>query len=423
MHPNDRPAHFGTSGKEDLVNEDLAGKNSLAGTAAFIVLTAVLGLLLAAAGAPSPLYVVYQDEWHFPTGVLTIVFALYTVPLLLALLLTGSLSDRIGRRPVIAASLGLAILSMVLFVAASNVAWLYAARIVQGIATGVATGALSAALIDLQPEGRAPLGPLVNSVVPPAGLGLGALGAGLLVEYGPAPTRLVYVLILVGYVAAIVGTLLLPETVARQGSVAGAFRPRVGVPAGARVAFALGVPSLVGTWALSGLYLSLGPSLAMQLAHSKSHVIGGLVVFALTGAGALAAVVARDLAAPRMMLAGAILLVLGVAITLVALRLGSTGGFFAGTVVAGLGFGPVFMGTFRNLSALAPPAGRAGLIASIYIVSYLAFGLPAIAAGFAAAAFGLRATTYIYGVFVAALIALTAAGLLATARPRPTSLR
>lgn len=403
---------------------DFAGAGHLSRTAAFVVLTVVLGLLLAAAGAPTPLYVVYQDEWHFPAGVLTIVFALYTVPLLLALLLTGSLSDRIGRRPVIVAALGLAILSMVLFIVAGNVEWLYAARVVQGLATGVATGALSAGLIDLQPQGRAPLGPLVNSVVPPAGLGLGALGAGLLVEYGPAPTRLVYVLILVGFVAAMVGALLVPETVARQGGgVAGALRPRIGVPAGARGAFTLGVPSLVGTWALGGLYLSLGPSLAMQLLHSDSHLIGGLVVFALTGLGALAAVVVRNLAAPRMMLAGAMLLILGVAITLVALRVDSTGGFFAGTSVAGLGFGPVFMGTFRTLSALASPAGRAGLIASIYIVSYLAFGLPAIAAGFASAAIGLRATTYIYGIVVAAMIAVAAVGLLTVARPRTPSLR
>lgn len=386
--------------------------------AAFVAVTCMLGLLLFAAGAPSPLYVVYQAEWHFDAGVLTIVFALYTIPLLLALLVTGSLSDRIGRRPVIVASLAMAILGMALFIAAGSVEWLYAARIVQGLATGVATGALSAALMDLQPAGRTPLGPLMNSVVPPAGLGVGALGAGLLVEFAPAPTRLVYVLLLVAFCAAIAATLLIPETVARRGPAAGALRPQVGVPAQVRGAFALGVPSLIGTWALSGLYLSLGPSLAMELLRSRSHVVGGLVVFALTGAAALAAVVARNWSPVRMTLAGAALLVAGLAVTLVALQLGGTVAFFAGTAIAGLGFGPVFLGTFRTLSALAPPSGRAGLIASIYVVSYVAFGVPAIAAGYAAQAIGLRTTTDIYGIVVAVLIALAAAGLATSTRPR-----
>jgi predicted MFS family arabinose efflux permease len=385
--------------------------------AAFAVLAAVLWLLLFAAGAPSPLYVVYQAQWHFPAGVLTVVFALYTVPLLLALLLTGSLSDRIGRRPVVVASLALSMVAMALFIVAGSVEWLYAARVVQGLATGVATGALSAALIDLQPAGRTPLGALVNSVVPPAGLGTGALGTGLLVEFAPAPTRLVYVLLLIGFGAAILGTLLVPETVARS-PAAGALRPQVGVPREVRGAFALGVPSLVGTWALSGLYPSLGPSLAAELLRSRSHLIGGLVVFALTGAAALASVVVRDVQPRRMTLAGAALLVAGVAVTLAGLGIGGTVPFFAGTVIAGLGFGPVFLGTFRTLSALAPAAGRAALIASIYVVSYLAFGLPAIAAGYATAAVGLRTTTYVYGIVVAALIALAAVGLATVTRRR-----
>jgi hypothetical protein len=84
-------------------------------------------------------------------------------------------------------------------------------------------------------------------------------------------------------------------------------------------------------------------------------------------------------------------------------------GFFLATAAAGVGFGVSFLGVFRTLSALAPPGARAGLIATIYVVSYLAFGLPVIAAGIAVTHLGLRDTAIVYGIVVAMLAA--AAGL------------
>ncbi|MFD0331253.1 MFS transporter [Streptacidiphilus monticola] len=126
---------------------------------AFWLVATVLLLLMFAASAPSPLYVVYQARWGFSAAVLTTVFAVYALFLLLALLVVGSLSDHLGRRPVLIASALLEAVAMLLFVGASGVGWLLVARAVQGVATGAATGALAAALIDLQPERRPGLGP------------------------------------------------------------------------------------------------------------------------------------------------------------------------------------------------------------------------------------------------------------------------
>jgi hypothetical protein len=53
--------------------------------------------------------------------------------------------------------------------------------------------------------------------------------------------------------------------------------------------------------------------------------------------------------------------------------------------------------------SLAPASQRAGLIAAVYVVSYLGFSLPAIAAGVAVAHEGLLHTTNAYGGAVAAL--------------------
>jgi hypothetical protein len=385
---------------------------------AFALVSVTLALLLFASAAPSPLYVVYQQEWHFSAITLTSVFSVYVLALLVALVFAGSLSDHIGRRPVIAGALLVEVGAMVLFGVAHGVAVLFAARIVQGFATGVATGALSASLIDLQPGSHPQRGALVSSIAPLVGLAAGALGSGLLVEYGPDPLRLIYWLLVGGFALAIAAVPAMPETVAaRGGGLAGVLRPRLGVPPVARAAFVATAPCMVATWALGGLYLSLGPSLAASLLHTSSHVTGALVIVALNATGALTSFLLRGLVAERMMLTGATLLTVGVGVTLVALNDELTGLFFAGSVIAGSGFGPAFAGAFRTATAPAPPTGRAALIAAIYVLSYLAFSLPAIAAGIAVTHSGLLSTTNVYGGAVMAL-AVAATALTAAQRRR-----
>ena len=373
---------------------------------AFWVLATILGLLLFAASAPSPLYAVYQGRWHFSTSTLTSVFAVYALALLVTLILAGSLSDHVGRRPVLLLGLALEVAGMALFGLAQGVAWLFGARVLQGVATGLATGTISAMLIDLQPSGRPARGALLSSVAPTVGLAVGALGSGLLVQYGPAPTHLVYWLLVTSFVFGFAAVLAMPEPVVRDAGWWRSLRPHVEVPSQVRVAFVALAPCIIAMWALSGLYLSLGPSLTSSLLHTRNHVTGALVIVGLTGPAALAAVVGRDWRPERAMIGGSITLVAGVGMTLVALRTESTALFLGGTVLAGLGFGPAFSGGFRSLTARAPASRRAGLIAAIYVVSYLAFSLPAIAAGVAVTHFGLRTTALVYGVAVVVLAAV-----------------
>ncbi|MFB4304229.1 MFS transporter [Actinomadura sp. NTSP31] len=386
--------------------------------AAFWTLTATLLAFMAAAAAPSPLYVVYQAEWKFSATTLTVVFAVYALALLAALVTVGALSDHIGRRPVLAAALIAQVAAMLLFVAADGVGWLVAARILQGLATGTATGAISAGLVDLQPPHDQRLASLVNSATPGIGLGAGALGSGLLVQYAPAPTTLVYWLLAALCALAVAGILAMPETSARRPGALASLRPQVSVPRGARGTFLLVVPSLVATWGVVGLYMSLGPSLAAGVLGVHNHLVGGLVVFALMAASA-AAVIATGPRPPRpMMIGGSLVLAVGLALTLTALAAESTPLFFTATVISGLGFGAAFLGAFRIAAGLAEPARRAALFATVYTLSYLAFSLPAVAAGIATTHIGLRETADVYGGAVIALALLAAGGLLLK---RPTA--
>lgn len=392
---------------------------------AFAAITAIFILFTAASSAPSPLYVVYQQQWGFSATTLTVVFAVYVVGLLGALLTVGALSDHIGRRPVLAGAIVLEAVALVLFIVAGGVPVLALARILQGIATGAAMTTLGATLVDLNPPHAPTRAGVVNGVAPLSGLALGALGCGALVQVGPAPTHLIYAILLAGMVLAAAIVARMPETATKRPGALVSLKPRVGIPERLRPEVYALVPVLAASWALGGLYLSLGPSVAAALFGLHSHLIGGLVVTLLCGTGAATAFVLRMWPAGRIMATAAALLATGMALTLVGVEADVTGLAAGGTVIAGVGFGSAALGCFGTLARIAAPDERGELFAVAYVISYVAFSVPAVLAGLASStSFGLQDTTVAYGLGVIALslAALASQRLLVLRRQRGAAL-
>ena len=386
--------------------------------AGFWLLAGALFLLLFASAAASPLYSVYQAQWRFSATTLTAVFAVYVLALLVALLVFGSLSDYLGRRRVIAVALAAGAGACGLFLAAHGVGLLFAARALQGAAVGLATSAAGAALIDLQPD-RSQLGPVVTSAA--------VLWAWAPAAEGQCPRPVRARAHPSGLVAA-AGRLGRrrrrgagdPGDRGGRRGVASSLRPRVAVPRQARGTLAVALPVMIAAPALNGFYLSLGPSLAAQVLRSPDLVWGGLVIFLVAGTGAAASVAFRAAAGPTAMLAGCLALLAGVVMTLAAIETASAAAFLAGTAVAGAGVGTgFFAGAYRVLTALAGPAQRAGLVAAIWIVFYLAFSVPVLAAGVATTHFGLHQTAVVYSAALAVLAAAAAGSLIIRRRSRP----
>ena len=370
----------------------------------------MLVLFLAASAAPTPLYRVYQARWGFSATTLTAVFAVYVVFLLITVLTFGSLSDHVGRRPVIITALVTDTAACVLFLLAHGAGALFAGRALQGVAVGLAATAVGAALLDLRPAGS--LAPLVTSNGGTVGLALGALGTSVLVQYGPVPTKLVWWLLLSAFLAAVVLMAVMPEPgTARSGALA-ALRPDISVPRSARGTFARAAPCLVAVWALGGFYLSLGPSLAAQLSGSDNLLWGGVITFLLTGLGAVTSLAFRNSAPTAVMLGGCLGLLGGTVVTAAAIVASTPALLLLGTVLAGLGFGPANLGGYRVIMARAAASNRAGLIAATYSVDYVALGLPVLIAGAATTHFGLHDTALVYSVVIALLAAAAAGGVL-----------
>lgn len=379
----------------------------LPATGAFYLQASITMLFLAASSAPTPLYATYQAEWGFSPITITIVFGVYALAVLAALLTVGKLSDHIGRRPVLLAALALQAAAMLVFVTADGVTALLVARVIQGLSTGAAVGAVGAGLLDLN---RAK-GTTANAVAPIMGTATGGIAAGVLVQFLPAPAHLVYLVLLGFVVLQFAGVLLMAETSSPIGGALASLRPRFALPVAARRAFLLAAPVLIAMWALAGFYGSLGPSLVRSITGSHSPVLGGLSLFTLAGAGAIVTLLVSKVVPSRAMLAGTVALIAGVAITLLAVSSESGAWFFAGTAIAGAGFGGGFQGAIRTVIPLAAPHERSGLLSTLYVVSYLAMGLPAVIAGVLVVHTGsVLVTAHAYGIGVIALAAAALAG-------------
>lgn len=396
-------------------------RRGLSRPVAFASIAAVFVLFMAASSAPSPLYVIYQHEWSFSATTLTTVFAVYVVGMIGALLVLGALSDHIGRRPVLASAIALEAVAMALFIVADDVSILLTARFVQGIATGAAMTTLGATLVDLNPPHAPHRAGVITGAAPTFGLGLGALGCGVLAEYGPHPTRLVYALLLAALVLAGLLIALLPETAQRRPGVVRSLQPRLGVAPRLRTNLMALVPILVASWALGGLYLSLGPSVAANLFGLSSHVIGGLVVTLLCVPASITAFALRGWPTERTLALSATLLLLGTAVGLGGVEAHSLAMAASGTAIAGIGFGGSGLASFGTLARIAEPAERGELFAVAFVISYLAFSIPAVVAGIAATNVGLHETSVVYSAAVIAFSALAlAAQGLRTGRARNT---
>ncbi len=376
--------------------EALPFKSHRRSSSAFPLLAAVLFLFFVSASVPSPLFVVFQGRWGFSPGMLTVAFSIYSLVLLVTLLVAGSLSDHLGRKPVVVAALAIQVASMVLFLTADGIGGLLAARIVQGLSMGVVNGALSAAVIEAAPPARKALGSLLTSISPLAGLATGAFVTGALL--GVTNKAEVWAFGLLGglFCLSAAMVMLIPETASPVPGLLRSMVPSVHVARSARAGFRRGLPLLLSIWALCGFVIALGPSLLRTVFGVSSGLLNGATVAVLCGAGAVSPLILRGQPPGRMAVVGMAAVTAGVGLLLVSIGTGTLALFFVGSAVAGAGLGASFSGLIQSLVPLTPVHERAELFAAIFLVTYLSLSVPPIAAGFAVPLTGFLGTTQTY---------------------------
>lgn len=368
--------------------------------ASFAFISFVYWAFFAASSAPTPLYRIYQQQWGFDSIALTVIFSAYAVGMLASLLFIGSLSDYLGRKPVLACAILLEIGAMLLFLQASDVPNLVFARFGQGVATGMATAVLGAFLLDIDEDKAA----IYSSVVPLAGVGCGVVFSSLVVDFGSSPLRLIYILFAVGFMLQLLTLLRLDEPIARRLGALRSLRPVLAIPARAREVFFIILPMNTAVWSLNGFFLSLVPSLVRSATASTTAISAGIIVGLMSFSGAISVIFLKKREFELTLRLGAVLLAVGVIGILGAVYSGLTSLFYIFTIVAGVGAGASFVSFTKCLLPLSPSDERAGLISAYYVVSQLALIIPSVSIGVLVRFIGLTSATYFYGVFVLVLL-------------------
>jgi predicted MFS family arabinose efflux permease len=341
-----------------------------------------IGLMFMGSTLATPLYRPWREAFGFSTLTLTLVYATYVVGNVLALLFLGRLSDQVGRRRTSLPALALLAAAMLVLASARSVAWLYVGRALTGLAVGVAGGTVNAWLAELVPHGDRDRASTMAIAANLTGIAFGPLIAGALAEFGPAPLATPFLLFVAVLAVAAVGVWHLHETTAQHVSFAEAeYRPRLGVPADIRAAFAPVAVAAFAAFAFGGYYAGLIPSLLAESLGIHSLTAAGAVVCAAYGAGAIAVLATRRLRSRAAMLGGLALVVPGTAGLLLARAESSLAALVAASVVGGAGFGLCYRGALQVVQRIAPDVRRAEVVSCFLLACFLGNSLPVVGVG------------------------------------------
>ena len=355
---------------------------AVAGRVAFWLVAVVFSITMLGTTLPTPLYVIYQAQWHFSAAIVTVTYAVYAAGVLAALLLAGRSSDQAGRKPVLAVALCFSALSTVVFILAPNVGVLIIGRILSGLSAGLMTGTATAMLTELVPASASRRASMVATAANMGGLGLGPLIAGLFAQYAPQPTVLVFEVYLALLAAAGLCVFLVPETVSPRRRPSLRFAG-LGIPERGRGEFIAAGTGGFAAFALLGLFSALAPTFLGDVLHQESHVVQGGVVFLLLAVGAATQVALSRFNSRRVAMGGLGLFLAALALIVAALSQADMALFLTGTVVGGVAVGAVFLGCLATANRLAPPGQRGQVISAFFVACYIGLTIPVIGVGVA----------------------------------------
>jgi MFS family permease len=342
------------------------------GTLRLAFLSAVVSLVaaFAAAAAPIPLYNIYRAEDGFTNFDISMAIVTYSVGTLAGLLVLGRLSNHLGRRLTAIASIGLLLLGCLLLLNLHGVGTLLAGRLVMGIGSGLASSTLTSYIVDAAPSKPEWLASVASSQGPMLGLTVGAIASGALVQFGPWPRDLIY-LVCVGFlVLSAVLIAISPETATPMPGAWRSLLPRVSVPARVRHLLPVAAAMFLVTWATGAFYQAFVPALVEDQLHTRSPLTLGLVFAAYMAPSVLGAPVGGRLTSVVGQRVGMISFLAGMVGVVTAINVGTLVLFVIGTISAGAGQGIAISAATRGLLHGSTLADRAPIFSAIYLLCY-----------------------------------------------------
>ncbi len=376
----------------------------------FRLIAYALAVTAFGAGAPTPLYSVYESQYHFTSGVLSVIFGAYAVGVLLTMFLLAPLSDSIGRKPLLYGGMLLSVASGGVYILSSSVLWLALARVLSGLSVGATTSTATASMTSLEPHADQHHVARVSVAANFGGVAVGILLSGLLVQYAPAPTSLIFVVLIVASAIGMLAVARTPETVNDRRPSRPVHAQRLRVPTEIRRPFWVSVGGLTACYSIYGLFAALAPGFLRAELLVQNHFVAAGLVAVMFGAAALVQLALSQVRDRNALLVGFPLMIGALLVIVTSLILASGPLWILGAGLLGVGAGFTFMGSVTLIDRIAPDPVRGEVLSTFYMTGYLALAVPTIGVAVAADQVGLPEAGVAFGVVLwLVLVALYAA--------------
>src|SRR6202167_5622217 len=345
-------------------------------------------IVVSMATLPSPLYGLYRVRDHLSALVITVIFAIYAASTIATLLVLQPIAARIGRRGVMISAVVTMMIAAGVLASWKALPGLLIGRLLTGASGGLASGAAITYLLELRlrADPKAPISRArtIGTSINVGALGIGPLLAGLLAQWGKLQLTLPYLVILGLGAIALACLWVAPETGAPTPHPSPHPEIHTIGPRSAR----LPIPAAAGTlaaFAANGLFAGLSGLFLATTFHRPSHALAGATLFLVFTSGVVSQLVTAKLQASRVlltgtlsMLAGLVLLVISVRLTIPNLAL-----FLIGGALIGAGSGAVFKGTTGIVLETSAPENRLHMTADLLIALFVGLSVPVVGAGIA----------------------------------------
>ncbi|MCO7175751.1 acetolactate synthase small subunit [Sporolactobacillus kofuensis] len=360
---------------------------------AFWLVAYSLFITLLGTNIPSPLLALYRTQWHLTAGSVTLLFAIYALVVIPTIIISGQLSDQLGRKKLLIPGVFFTVFGSLLFAFSTNFTMLLLSRIFQGISVGMLNGVAVAALTELDPKQNRIKAAFVGSMAVTIGNALGPVLSGLLGEYAPFPMKLAYIVHMFLAIPGFIGLFYMREQIKRSGMIK-LHRPAVPYTIMKRF-YLSGMTSFIA-WSIMSLMLSIIPSYADELVGSANLAVAGVIVALVLSVSTISQIVLKRLPLQQLSIVGFIVMIAGLVALVAVLETKSLIFLFLTTVLIGFGHGPAFAGSLALTNHISPNESRGDIIASFYLLTYLGVSLPILGLGFVAQWIGLTGAIILY---------------------------
>lgn len=361
----------------------------------FTLSAVVLFLALFGSHLATPLYPIWQADFGLSNTDIAIIFAGYPVGVTFGLLHGGRLGDQLGRKPLTRAGLLTILAASLCYLWAGGFTSLLVARLLNGYGIGLLSGPAVAAIVELHPTRNRGSASRIGAIATLSAPAAGMLTATLIAHYATGPTAVAapYIIFAVLLSLGLILTGGYRETIhpeEKRSLRSASFRPQaLRVPPGIALPFAYAACVAVLTWANTGLWLSLGPSIIPALMQGAHPMTGGLAVVAFLTTAGIVQLGGGWLGYLRAIVVSLILVIAALTTVLASLHAGGVAGVALGMLLGGTSQGLAWMGAVELTNRIAPDWSRATVLSVLYICCYFGSVVPVLLTGLAADVFGL----------------------------------